>query len=77
MWKDLRHCYEKLNFARVFCLHKEIGDFTHQGTLFVTDYYNKLRTLWDKYSAVFSLSSPQQGSCDGAKIYNAQLETQQ
>lgn len=51
VWLDLKDRFDKVNGSRVFHLHTEIHTLM-QGTLSVTDYFTRLRDLWDKFDAM-------------------------
>lgn len=51
IWEDLGERFDKINSYRTFKLHKEI--FTSvQGVSLVSDYYSKLKDLWDEYNSI-------------------------
>ncbi|XP_070054974.1 uncharacterized protein [Nicotiana tomentosiformis] len=51
VWEDLKERFDKVNGFRVLYLHKEIHTLT-QGTMIVTDYFTKLKDLWDEFDAL-------------------------
>ncbi|XP_019267553.1 PREDICTED: uncharacterized protein LOC109244848 [Nicotiana attenuata] len=51
VWEYLRERFDKVNASRSFYLHKEIGKLT-EGLLSVSEYFSKLRELWDEYEAL-------------------------
>ncbi|XP_019261001.1 PREDICTED: uncharacterized protein LOC109238959 [Nicotiana attenuata] len=51
VWEDLRERFDKVNAAISFYLHKEIAKLT-QKLLTVSQYFSKLRELWDEYEAL-------------------------
>ncbi|GMI84995.1 hypothetical protein HRI_002168800 [Hibiscus trionum] len=56
VWKDLKEHFEKIDGARVFFLHREIVTH-HQGESSISEYYTKLKLLWDEYGALIPFSS--------------------
>ncbi|XP_075086144.1 uncharacterized protein LOC142168875 [Nicotiana tabacum] len=70
VWEDLKEIFDKVNGSRVLHLHREIHTFT-QGTMTVSDYFSKLRYLWDEFDALM----PCPGCpCPESKKYAAQFE---
>ncbi|KZV25423.1 hypothetical protein F511_19803 [Dorcoceras hygrometricum] len=65
VWADLKEQFDKINGSRIFSLHREIGRLT-QGNTTISNYYCKLKQLWDEYSALVTLPSCE---CDTAKKY--------
>ncbi|XP_070031966.1 uncharacterized protein [Nicotiana tomentosiformis] len=55
-WENLRERFDKVKGARVQYLHKEIHSLT-QGSMTMTDYFSKLRDLWDKFDAIMPCPS--------------------
>ncbi|XP_070021060.1 uncharacterized protein [Nicotiana sylvestris] len=51
VWEDLKERFDKVNGSRVLYLHREIHTLT-QGTMTISDYFLKLRDLWDKFDAL-------------------------
>ncbi|XP_070022079.1 uncharacterized protein LOC142177480 [Nicotiana tabacum] len=51
VWEDLRERFDKVNASRSFYLHKKIEKLT-QGLLSVSEYFSKLRVLWNEYEAL-------------------------
>ncbi|XP_009784936.1 uncharacterized protein [Nicotiana sylvestris] len=62
--EDLHERFDKVNASRSFYLHKEIGKLT-QGLLSVSEYFSKLRELWDEYEAL--VPSPSCGCPESRK----------
>ncbi|XP_075101745.1 uncharacterized protein LOC142177175 [Nicotiana tabacum] len=48
VWVDLKECFDKRNLTRVYQLHREIYTMV-QGTSSVSEYFSKLRNVWDEY----------------------------
>lgn len=72
VWLDLKERFDKINGSRLFQLHRNIFTLT-QGTLTVSAYFTKLKSLWDEYDSI--LPPP---SCDyhKAKDYVEQMQYQ-
>ncbi|XP_070050980.1 uncharacterized protein [Nicotiana tomentosiformis] len=51
VWEDLKERFDKVNSLRIFYLHREVHTLT-QGTMTVTDYFSRLRELWDEFDAL-------------------------
>ena len=58
LWPDLKECYSQGNEIRIHQLKHEIT-LTRQGNLIVTDYFTKLKTLWDELGAYLTDSQYQ------------------
>ncbi|XP_070009654.1 uncharacterized protein [Nicotiana sylvestris] len=56
LWEDLKKRFDKVNGARVQYLRKEIHSLT-QGTMTVTDYFSKLRDIWDEFDTIMTCPS--------------------
>lgn len=56
LWLDLRERFDTVNGSRVFHLHREIHSLV-QGTMFIANYFSKLRDLWDEYDAIMPCPS--------------------
>ncbi|XP_071723404.1 uncharacterized protein [Rutidosis leptorrhynchoides] len=48
MWKDLQDRFSKTDFSRISDIQEEIY-LLKQGDLNISDYYTKIRTLWDEF----------------------------
>ena len=48
VWDDLGERFDKVNSSRAFYLHKEIFTLS-QGTASVSNYFSRLRELWDEF----------------------------
>ncbi|XP_070045811.1 uncharacterized protein LOC142164051 [Nicotiana tabacum] len=51
VWEDLKERFDKVNGLIILYLHREVHTLT-QGFMTVTDYFSKLRELWDKFDAL-------------------------
>jgi len=51
VWNDLKERFDRVDGSRTYSLHKDIASL-QQGTMFVSEYYNKLKTLWDEFEMV-------------------------
>ncbi|XP_070015793.1 uncharacterized protein [Nicotiana sylvestris] len=51
VWDDLYERFYKVDDARTFNLHKEIGTMT-QGTSSVSVYYSKLKDMWEEFEVL-------------------------
>ena len=65
VWEDLRERFDKVNASRAFYLQKEIVTLS-QGTTSVSNYFSRLRELWDKFE---TLISPPSCACTESKQY--------
>ncbi|VFQ78367.1 unnamed protein product [Cuscuta campestris] len=68
-WK---RCNNLTNAPRLFQLHKEIITLV-QGSDSVSEYFTKLKGLWDTYLTMVTLPHCK---CDGAEIYSKLLQNQ-
>ena len=51
VWEDLRERFDKVNASRAIYLHKEIVTL-FQGTASVSNYFSRLRELWDEFETL-------------------------
>ncbi|XP_075085096.1 uncharacterized protein LOC142168328 [Nicotiana tabacum] len=58
IWKDLKERFDKVNGSRILYLHREIHTLT-QGTMTATDYFSRLRELWDEFDALMPCPCPE------------------
>ncbi|KAL3371394.1 hypothetical protein AABB24_008103 [Solanum stoloniferum] len=72
VWKDLKEHFDKRNLTRIYQLHREICTMS-QGTLTVSDYYSKLRNLWDEHISLVPLPACE---CDKYREYADHMEKQ-
>lgn len=56
VWSDLKERFDTVNGSRVFFLHREIVTLA-QGTLSVSDYFSRMRNLWDEVDALMPCPS--------------------
>nr|XP_016511380.1 PREDICTED: uncharacterized protein LOC107828556 [Nicotiana tabacum] len=75
LWIELKDYYEQTNAARLYQIQKEINDLT-QGALDITNYYTKMKKLWEELS---NMSMKAQCNCQyncGAKekLYKAEQD---
>lgn len=47
LWQELEDMYDQTSEAKLYQLQKEITDLS-QGTLDITDYYTKMKILWEE-----------------------------
>ncbi|XP_019257833.1 PREDICTED: uncharacterized protein LOC109236058 [Nicotiana attenuata] len=72
VWEDLKERFDKVNGSRILYLHREVHTLT-QGIMTVTDYFSKLRELWDEFDALM----PCPGCpCPESKMYAQHFEYQ-
>ncbi|XP_070009690.1 uncharacterized protein [Nicotiana sylvestris] len=72
VWEDLKERFDKVNGSRILYLHREVHTLT-QGVMTVTDYFSKLRELWDEFDAL----TPCPGCpCPESKMYAQYFEYQ-
>lgn len=72
VWEDLRERFDKVNASRAFYLHKEIVTLS-QGTASVSNYFSRLRELWDEFE---TLISPPSCACPESKQYAEHFQFQ-
>lgn len=65
VWKDLKERFDKIDESRIYQLHREICTI-HQGNSTVSNYFTKLRLLWDKFDAFVPSPSC---NCDKSRTY--------
>ncbi|XP_070032943.1 uncharacterized protein [Nicotiana tomentosiformis] len=58
VWKDLKERFDKVNGSRILYLHREIHTLT-QGTMTATDYFSRLRELWDEFDTLMPCPCPE------------------
>ncbi|XP_070008898.1 uncharacterized protein [Nicotiana sylvestris] len=67
---NLKERFDKVNGSRVLYLHREIHTLT-QCTMYIADYFSKLRGLWDEFDALM----PSPGcTCPESKKYAQHFE---
>ncbi|GAB2275704.1 hypothetical protein Dimus_039146 [Dionaea muscipula] len=69
-WKDLQDRFSQGNDARIYQLRQEIAQH-QQGLLPVSEYYTKLKGLWDELASYFD---PITCSCNAAKLLEEREE---
>ncbi|GJV62489.1 putative RNA-directed DNA polymerase [Tanacetum coccineum] len=52
IWNDLKETYDNVDGSVVFNLHKNINSLNQNGST-LSDYYNKLNSLWKQFDAMF------------------------
>ncbi|XP_076892200.1 uncharacterized protein LOC143543824 [Bidens hawaiensis] len=52
VWEDLKETYDKVDGSVVFGLYQKINSVTQNGST-VSEYYNKLNTMWKQFDAIF------------------------
>lgn len=72
VWEDLRERFDKVNASRAFYLHKEIVTLS-QGTASVSNYFSRLRELWDEFE---TLIPPPSCACPESKQYAEHFQFQ-
>ncbi|XP_015170070.1 uncharacterized protein [Solanum tuberosum] len=72
VWKDLQERFDKRNLTRINQIHREISTIC-QGTFTVSEYYSKLRNLWDEYVSLVPLPACE---CDKYRVYAEHMERQ-
>lgn len=72
VWEDFKERFDKSNLTRIYQLWTEVATLK-QGTDSVTEYYSKLRDLWDEYDVLVPSPSCK---CDDAKPYIEHLHQQ-
>lgn len=51
VWNDLKKRFNRVDGYKTYSLHKDIASL-QQGTISDSEYYSKLKTLWDKFEMV-------------------------
>lgn len=72
VWKDLKEIFDKRNLTRIYQLHRQICTM-NKGTLTLSEYYSKLRNLWDEYVSLVPLPTCE---CDKYRVYAEHMERQ-
>ncbi|KAL3374514.1 hypothetical protein AABB24_006144 [Solanum stoloniferum] len=72
VWKDLKEKFDKSNLTRIYQLHREISTMS-QGTFTVSEYYSRLRNLWDEYVSLVLLPACE---CDKYSVYAEHMDRQ-
>lgn len=72
VWRDLKEHFDKRNLTRIYQLHREICTMS-QGTLTVSEYYSRLRNLWDEHVSLVPLPACE---CDKYREYADHMEKQ-
>jgi len=57
IWRDLNSRFNMTNLPRTYNLTQEIQDL-RQGTLSLSEYYTRLKTLWDQLDSTEELDDP-------------------
>ncbi|KAL4591437.1 hypothetical protein LXL04_004402 [Taraxacum kok-saghyz] len=76
VWDELKETFEKVDGSVIFNLHQKINSLTQSG-LNVSEYFNKLNSLWKDYDALTNLTNC---SCEASKSnigHNQQLKLMQ
>ncbi|XP_075075442.1 uncharacterized protein LOC142162726 [Nicotiana tabacum] len=71
VWEDLREKFNKIDGSRSFNLHMEIATL-YQGTSSVSEYYTKLKDLWDEFEALI----PAPCDCEKSRDYVNHMKRQ-
>ncbi|XP_060170775.1 uncharacterized protein LOC132601727 [Lycium barbarum] len=71
VWKDLGERIAKRDLTRIYQVHHEICTIT-QGNLSISEFFSRLKTAWENYSAL--LPVPQ--CCDKSKVYAEHMKQQ-
>ncbi|XP_068322553.1 uncharacterized protein [Pyrus communis] len=72
MWLDLQERFSHVNIVQLFHLENEIHD-CEQGTMTVSSYFTKLKSLWDERDVLCSIPAC---SCETKKEIACYVETQ-
>jgi len=72
VWKNIQERFDKHNLTRIYQIHREISIIS-QGTFTVSEYYSKLRNLWDEYVSLVPLPACE---CDKYRVYAEHMERQ-
>jgi len=72
IWRDLNSRFNVTNLPRTYNLTQEIQDF-RQGTLSLSEYYTRLKTLWDQLDSTEALDEP----CTCGKAMRLQQKAEQ
>jgi len=72
IWRDLNSRFNVTNLPRTYNLTQEIQDF-RQGTLSLSEYYTRLKTLWDQLDSTEALVEP----CTCGKAMRLQQKAEQ
>ncbi|CAN6675761.1 unnamed protein product [Malus baccata var. baccata] len=72
MWLDLQERFSHVNIVQLFHIENEIHDCV-QGTMTVSTYSTKLKSLWDERDALCSIPTC---GCDTKKEITSYIETQ-
>ena len=67
VWNDLKETYEKLDGSVVYSVYQNINQCV-QGSDTLSDYYNKLTSLWKEFDALTNLASC---TCEAAKGFES------
>ncbi|XP_069148698.1 uncharacterized protein [Solanum lycopersicum] len=51
VWTDLKERFDRVDGSRTYSLHKDITTL-QQGTVFVSIYYTRLKSLWDEFEVL-------------------------
>lgn len=70
VWKDLKERFDKCDLTIIYQIHQEISTMS-QGTFTVSEYYSKLRNLWDEHASLVPLPSCE---CDKYRVYAEHIE---
>ena len=76
VWDELKETFEKVDGSVIFNLHQKINSLTQSG-LCMSEYFNKLNSLWKDYDALTNLTNC---SCEASKSnigHNQQLKLMQ
>lgn len=72
VWMDIKERFDKRDLTRIYQVHREIST-VNQGTFSVSEYYSKLRNLWDEYASLVPLPAY---NCDKYRVYAEHIERQ-
>ncbi|XP_070017480.1 uncharacterized protein [Nicotiana sylvestris] len=71
VWEDLREKFNKVDGSRSFNIYMEIATL-YQGTSSVSEYYTKLKDLWDEFEALI----PAPCDCEKSRDYVNHMKRQ-
>ena len=55
MWKDLEDHYGLTSVAEIYSLHTELFDVVQESDMSVSEYFTKIKSIWDQLDALDSV----------------------